>query len=88
MNVDTGELRTLTEQVEALGRKVTAQTGRISRLDRHMDRLASDRDSISALILVCADLLHRVPADRLPDLDAPRQPRPRGHLRLVDGGKR
>jgi len=105
MNVDTGELQALTEAVEALGRRISAQGGRITRLDRRTrglmevvgatsGRLAAERQDVVLLIQVCSDLIDRIPEANLPAVLVPvrrkrstPQPRPREHLRLVDGGE-
>lgn len=83
MNVDTGELRALTEQVSTLGRKVSALTGRVTVMGSHLNRLDSRvYDDLGALILVVAHLVDpSVPARREPR--RPAMPRTDRHMRLV-----
>jgi len=85
VNVDTGEFRALTEQVGALGRKVSALTGRTTVMGNHLNRL--DGLVENGLGLLCRTVLHQ--ADQLGEARgaegqaAPRTGRPA--LRLVRG---
>ena len=89
MNVDTGEFRRLTEQaadVAALGRKISTLTGRVTVMGNHVNRIdASVHDDLRVLVrimecvLEASGMMPREPA-------RPTAPRPRGHLRVIQGG--
>jgi hypothetical protein len=83
MQVDTGEFRALTEEIGALGRKVSTLTGRVTVMGKHVNRLDDMvDDDMGMLIRLCADLCRRAPGngDRPGRHAAPGKER---HLRLV-----
>ena len=91
MNVDTGEFRRLTEQaadVAAIGRKISTLTGRVTVMGNHLNRLdVLVDDDLRVLVRVLVRVVEaygivpREPAVRA-------APRPRGHLRVIEGGGR
>jgi hypothetical protein len=85
VNVDTGEFRALTEQVGALGRKVSALTGRTTVMGDHLNRLDGlVEDELGPLVRTVARLAG---ADEQARRGTGRHATPRGkrHLRAVDG---
>jgi hypothetical protein len=90
MNVDTGEFRALTGQAEelaALGRKISALTGRVTVMGGHLNRLSGlVEDQLRPLVQIADHLLDdRIAVPR----EAARRVTPKQdrHLRLVEGGK-
>ena len=91
MNVDTGEFRALAGQageLAALGRKISTLTGRVTVMGNHLNRLdVLVDDDLRVLVRV---LVRVVEAYGI----VPREPavrtatRPRGHLRVINGGER
>jgi hypothetical protein len=50
MNVDTGELRALTDEIAALSRKVSTLTGRITVNRHYVNRLADQVERLNILV--------------------------------------
>lgn len=86
MNVDTGEFAALRDQaadVAAIGRKVSALTGRVTVMGRYMERLAGMvDDDMTLLIRLAARLAGDESAFGKPRTHAAPQAKPR-HLHLV-----
>ena len=82
MNVDTGEFRALTEQVGALGRKVSALTGRTTVMGGHLNRLDGlVEDELGVLIRAFARM-----AGADGPAESPRDGDGRPALTLIRGG--
>ena len=90
MNVDTGEFAALRDQaadVAAIGRKVSALTGRVSVMGRHLDQLGGlVDDDIGIMIRFAA---HLAGVDIRVSREPGRHAAPKGerHLRLIEGGR-
>lgn len=82
MTIDTGEFRALSDQVGAVGRKVSALTGRVSVMSSRLGDLdAETHEDLRTLIRVFAAVVVREAA---PEDEAPSTGR---HLRIIKGGR-